>query len=81
MPSRREVCSMPSGPFHDAIEKAGSGHPGGAVGGMADMAEALWRHELRHNPEKSRLAGPGSLYPFQWPCFHAAICPFAPHGL
>ncbi len=33
----------------DAVEKAKSGHPGAPMG-MADMAEALWRHVLRHNP-------------------------------
>ena len=33
----------------DAVEKAASGHPGAPMG-MADMAEALWRHVLRHNP-------------------------------
>ena len=33
----------------DAIDKANSGHPGAPLG-MADMAEALWRHGLRHNP-------------------------------
>lgn len=33
----------------DAIEKAKSGHPGAPLG-MADMAEALWRHSFRHNP-------------------------------
>ncbi len=33
----------------DAIEKAQSGHPGAPMG-MADMAEALWRHHLKHNP-------------------------------
>jgi transketolase len=33
----------------DAVEKAKSGHPGMPMG-MADIAEALWRHHLRHNP-------------------------------
>jgi transketolase len=33
----------------DAVEKAKSGHPGMPMG-MADIAEALWRHALRHNP-------------------------------
>lgn len=33
----------------DAIEKANSGHPGMPMG-MADIAEVLWRHFLRHNP-------------------------------
>jgi transketolase len=33
----------------DAVELAGSGHPGAPLG-MADMAETLWRRHLRHNP-------------------------------
>ncbi|MFO1338567.1 MAG: transketolase [Burkholderiaceae bacterium] len=33
----------------DAVEQANSGHPGAPMG-MADMAEALWRRHLRHNP-------------------------------
>jgi transketolase len=33
----------------DAVEAAKSGHPGMPMG-MADIAEALWRHHLKHNP-------------------------------
>ncbi|PWC45852.1 transketolase [Azospirillum sp. TSO22-1] len=33
----------------DAVEAANSGHPGMPMG-MADIAEALWRHHLRHDP-------------------------------
>ena len=33
----------------DAVEAAGSGHPGLPMG-MADVAEILWRDHLRHNP-------------------------------
>ena len=33
----------------DAVESARSGHPGMPLG-MADIAEALWRRHLRHNP-------------------------------
>ncbi len=33
----------------DAVQAANSGHPGMPMG-MADIAEALWRHHLRHNP-------------------------------
>ena len=33
----------------DAVEQAKSGHPGMPMG-MADIAEVLWRHNLRHNP-------------------------------
>ena len=34
----------------DAIQKANSGHPGAPMG-MADIAEVIWRHHLRHNPK------------------------------
>ena len=33
----------------DAVQAARSGHPGMPMG-MADIAEALWRHHLRHDP-------------------------------
>ncbi|HEX6736174.1 MAG TPA: transketolase [Azonexus sp.] len=33
----------------DAVEAAGSGHPGAPLG-MADIAEVLWRDHLKHNP-------------------------------
>jgi transketolase len=33
----------------DAVEQAKSGHPGAPMG-MADIAEVLWRHYLRHDP-------------------------------
>ena len=33
----------------DAVERAGSGHPGMPMG-MAEIAVALWRRHLRHNP-------------------------------
>jgi transketolase len=33
----------------DAVEAANSGHPGAPLG-MADIAEALWRRGLKHNP-------------------------------
>ncbi|MGL1832538.1 transketolase [Rhodocyclaceae bacterium SMB388] len=33
----------------DAVQKAKSGHPGAPMG-MADIAEVLWRHHLKHNP-------------------------------
>lgn len=33
----------------DAVQQAGSGHPGAPLG-MADIAEVLWRDQLRHNP-------------------------------
>ena len=33
----------------DAVQQANSGHPGAPMG-MADIAEVLWRHFLKHNP-------------------------------
>lgn len=33
----------------DAVQKAGSGHPGAPMG-MADIAEVLWRDFMKHNP-------------------------------
>ena len=36
----------------DAVQAANSGHPGMPMG-MADIAEALWRHRLRHEDRKS----------------------------
>lgn len=49
MPSRRDCANAIRVLAVDAIEKARSGHPGAPLG-MADMAEALWRHGFRHNP-------------------------------
>lgn len=34
----------------DAVQKANSGHPGMPMG-MAEIAEVLWVHHLRHNPK------------------------------
>jgi transketolase len=39
----------------DAVQKANSGHPGMPMG-MAEIAEVLWRHHLRHNPDNPRWA-------------------------
>ena len=39
----------------DAVEKAKSGHPGMPMG-MADIAVALWKRHLRHNPANPRWA-------------------------
>ncbi|HEY1412427.1 MAG TPA: transketolase, partial [Rhodopila sp.] len=40
----------------DSVEKANSGHPGMPMG-MADIAEVLWRHHLRHNPADPKWPG------------------------
>ena len=53
MPTRRQCANALRILAVDAIEKARSGHPGAPLG-MADMAEALWRHVLRHNPANPR---------------------------
>lgn len=49
MPSRRERANAIRALTIDAIEKASSGHPGAPLG-MADMAESVWLHFLKHNP-------------------------------
>ncbi|CAE6483706.1 transketolase 1, thiamin-binding [Nitrosomonas nitrosa] len=37
----------------DAVQKANSGHPGMPMG-MAEIAEVLWIHHLRHNPSNPK---------------------------
>ncbi|MFZ9765097.1 MAG: hypothetical protein ACO3B9_07065, partial [Burkholderiaceae bacterium] len=39
----------------DAVQKANSGHPGMPMG-MAEMAVALWRDHLSHNPTDPKWA-------------------------
>jgi transketolase len=39
----------------DAVQKANSGHPGAPMG-MAEIAEVLWRHHLKHNPKNPHWA-------------------------
>ena len=39
----------------DAVQKAKSGHPGAPMG-MADIAEVLWRDNLKHNPSNPNWA-------------------------
>ncbi|MBR4742514.1 MAG: transketolase, partial [Desulfovibrio sp.] len=53
MASRRELADCIRVLSMDAIEKAQSGHPGAPMG-MADMAEVLWRHALKHNPQNPK---------------------------
>ena len=53
MPTRRQCANAIRALAMDAIEKARSGHPGAPLG-MADMAEALWRHGFKHNPSNPR---------------------------
>ena len=47
--SRRKLANAVRFLAVDAVEKAKSGHPGAPMG-MADIAEVLWRHHLKHNP-------------------------------
>ena len=39
----------------DAVQKANSGHPGAPMG-MAEIAEVLWNHHMRHNPNNPNWA-------------------------
>ena len=43
----------------DAVQAANSGHPGMPMG-MADIAESLWRHHLRHDPRAPNAAPPST---------------------
>src|ERR1700744_570280 len=56
MPSRRELANAIRALAVDAVEQAKSGHPGMPMG-MADIAEVLWRHHLRHNPADPKWPG------------------------
>ena len=47
--ARTELCNALRILAIDAVEAAKSGHPGMPMG-MAEIAEALWRGYLRHNP-------------------------------
>ena len=53
MSTRRELADVIRVLAMDAVQQANSGHPGAPMG-MADMAEALWREFLRHNPANPR---------------------------
>jgi len=53
MPTRRELANVIRVLAMDAVQQANSGHPGAPMG-MADMAEALWRDFLKHNPANPR---------------------------
>lgn len=48
-PSRRHLANAIRALSMDAVQQAGSGHPGAPMG-MADIAEVLWRDHLRHHP-------------------------------
>jgi transketolase len=48
-PTRRTLANAIRALSMDAVQAANSGHPGAPMG-MADIAEVLWRHFLKHNP-------------------------------
>ncbi|MGR3984567.1 MAG: transketolase, partial [Gammaproteobacteria bacterium] len=48
--SRRRKANAIRALSMDAVQHAGSGHPGAPMG-MADLAEVLWCDHLKHNPQ------------------------------
>jgi transketolase len=48
-PSPRTLANAIRALSMDAVQQANSGHPGMPMG-MADIAEVLWRHFLKHSP-------------------------------
>lgn len=55
MATRSELANAIRALAMDAVQKANSGHPGMPMG-MAEIAEVLWRHHLKHNPANPRWA-------------------------
>ncbi len=55
MATRTELANAARALAMDAVQKANSGHPGMPMG-MAEIAEALWNHHLRHNPANPKWA-------------------------
>ena len=55
MATRAELCNAIRMLAVDAVQKANSGHPGAPMG-MAEIAEVLWNHQLRHNPANPKWA-------------------------
>ncbi len=55
MSSRPELANALRALAMDAVQQANSGHPGMPMG-MAEIAEALWRRHLRHNPANPQWA-------------------------
>ena len=49
MNARVELANAIRALAMDAVQQANSGHPGMPMG-MAEIAEVLWNHHLRHNP-------------------------------
>ncbi|MEW5893948.1 MAG: transketolase [Pseudomonadota bacterium] len=55
MATRTELANAIRVLSMDAVQKANSGHPGAPMG-MAEIAEVLWNHHLRHNPANPKWA-------------------------
>ena len=55
MGSRLELTNAIRALAMDAVQQANSGHPGMPMG-MAEIAEVLWRHFLKHNPSNPHWA-------------------------
>ena len=55
MATRTELANAIRALAMDAVQRANSGHPGMPMG-MADIAEVLWNHHLRHNPANPKWA-------------------------
>ncbi|MBI4189445.1 MAG: transketolase [Betaproteobacteria bacterium] len=53
MGSRLELTNAIRALAMDAVQQANSGHPGMPMG-MAEIAEVLWNHHLRHNPANAQ---------------------------
>ncbi len=55
MATRTDLANAIRALAMDAVEKAKSGHPGAPMG-MAEIAEVVWNHHLRHNPANPKWA-------------------------
>ncbi len=55
MATRNDLANAIRALAMDAVEQAKSGHPGAPMG-MAEIAEVLWNHHLRHNPANPKWA-------------------------
>ena len=55
MANRTDLANAIRALAMDAVQKANSGHPGMPMG-MAEIAEELWNHHLRHNPANPKWA-------------------------
>ncbi|MGB5607337.1 MAG: transketolase, partial [Gammaproteobacteria bacterium] len=55
MAQRKDLANAIRALSMDAVQKAKSGHPGAPMG-MADIAEVLWNHNLKHNPGNPKWA-------------------------